>query len=221
MKVLAFSCPHAPYHHIDALDFLSTRRRDLKPDEVVCLGDEADLYRFSSHEQDPDAPDVVRELKKARRFIADLGKLFPTLKLCHSNHVRRLYSAARRAGLPPSVLRPWRQLIEAPAGWSWRTLWKLDRVHYFHADGYSGTNAIANAVADHRTDVVFGHLHTLGRVEYHGSKMWSNWGASAGCLVTSSKNCPALRYGKYHRKPPVRGCVEVIDRVPVFQPFRV
>lgn len=221
MNVIAFGCPHAPYHHIDALDFLSDQRKQFKPTEAVCLGDEVDLYRLSRHDPDPDAPDVVRELKKARRFIADLGKLFPVLKLCHSNHVRRLYSTARGAGLPLSVLKSWKSIIEAPTGWSWRRQWKIDGVTYFHADGYSGEKAIGNAITDFRSNIVFSHLHTIGRVEYHQRRFWSNWGASAGCLVTSAPNCPAFRYAKYHRSPPVRGLVVVADRVPMYQPFKV
>ena len=221
MTVLAFSCPHAPYHHVDALDFLADLKRTNKPSEVVCLGDEADLYRFSSHDQEPDAYDIVKELRLARRFVKDLGKMFPALKVCTSNHVRRMTKKAAGAGLPKQVLKSWRDVIEAPPRWQWQREWILHGVHYFHADGYSGDRAIPDAITDHRANVVFGHLHTLGRVEYHQRRHWMNWGVSAGCLITAKESSPAIRYGKYHRKKPVRGAVVIADGLPIFEPLKV
>ena len=39
-SILVISDQHAPYHHIDTLDFLSAIKQKYKPDCVVNIGDE-------------------------------------------------------------------------------------------------------------------------------------------------------------------------------------
>lgn len=220
MTTLAFSCLHAPYHHVGAMDFLADLRKRYKPTDVVCLGDEADLYRLSRHDQDPDAMSVTDELTQLRQTMSDLGGIFPRLKLCHSNHVRRLFKSIAKAGLPESVLKEWSQILEAPKGWQWAKDWIIQGVHYFHADGYSSGNVAGmKSIHTRRASTVFGHFHTLGRIEYHATGYWEAWSASAGCLITTDVDSPAMRFTKQHDRKAIRGAVIVADGVPHFEPM--
>ena len=43
-SILVISDQHAPYHHIDTLDFLAAIKKKYKPDTVVNIGDEMDWH---------------------------------------------------------------------------------------------------------------------------------------------------------------------------------
>ena len=52
-SILVISDQHAPYHHIDTLDFLSAIKEKYKPDCVVNIGDEMDWHSISFHDSHP------------------------------------------------------------------------------------------------------------------------------------------------------------------------
>lgn len=220
MRILIIPDTHAPYSHPDALDFLADLAKEIKPQEVVHLGDEADFHSFSTHPREPECYGPDDELRLAGEFIKDLGKLFPRMKLCYSNHVARLQKAAARSNLPSRTLKPWRDIINAPRGWQWAAEWRNGLgFRAFHGDGYLGKGAIEAAVVDSGSHVVFGHLHSIASVEYYRRAGWQHWGMCAGCLV--DPDSPAMRYAGTHRKKPVLGAAAVVDGVPWFRGMRL
>lgn len=219
--VLAWSCDHPPYHHVDALDFLTRLKKKWKPDTVVHLGDEADLHRLSRHEHEIDALSLPEELTRVRQYHSDLADIFPRLYLCHSNHVARLHTAATRGGLLPELVKDWSEIIKAPKSWKWDDTWVFGGVTYFHGDGYGGQNAIRNAIDDFATNVVFGHLHTETAIRYFRTRNWHRWGVCTGALHDPTKQCPAFRYAKHNRKKPILGAVVVAGGVPYYEPLKV
>ena len=52
-SILVISDQHAPYHHIDTLDFLAEIKKKYKPDTVVNIGDEMDWHSISFHDSHP------------------------------------------------------------------------------------------------------------------------------------------------------------------------
>lgn len=217
MTVIAFTCLHSPYHHPDALDFLSDTKRKWKATEAVCLGDEADRHRLSSHPQEHDCYDAETEFRLAKEFLTDLGKLFPTLKLCTSNHVERRQKAANRANLSRSELKSWAEAIDAPRGWKWADDWIIQGVNYFHGTELSGRDLGRQAVNLKRRSVVFGHWHTRAEVSWFRSPHWTNFAMSTGCLF--DVNSPAARYSRNRTTRPVEGCGIVADGVPFYEPL--
>ena len=76
-SILVISDQHAPYHHIDTLDFLKAIKLKYKPDCVVNIGDEMDWHSISFHDSHPGLYSPSHELVVARKFLQDLEKLFP------------------------------------------------------------------------------------------------------------------------------------------------
>ena len=52
-SILVISDQHAPYHHIDTIDFLAAIKQKYKPDTVVNIGDEMDWHSISFHDSHP------------------------------------------------------------------------------------------------------------------------------------------------------------------------
>ena len=53
-SVLVISDMHIPYHHPDALAFLTALKRQFKFDHIVNIGDELDQHAITMHEHNPD-----------------------------------------------------------------------------------------------------------------------------------------------------------------------
>ena len=71
-SILVISDQHAPYHHIDTIDFLAAIKQKYKPDTVVNIGDEMDWHSISFHDSHPGLYSPSHELQVARKFFKDL-----------------------------------------------------------------------------------------------------------------------------------------------------
>jgi predicted phosphodiesterase len=219
MRTLCISDLHCPFHHPGALDFLSDLRREIKPQVVVCLGDEIDGHGWGRWARNPDAPGQGDELAMSRKALQTFYKAFPVVKVCYGNHTLRAYKTGQRAGLPRAFLRSPGEVLEAPDGWRWADKWVVDGVAYMHGDGYSGQNAALNAACKLRHNVVIGHIHAWAGVQYHTGEFSQVWGMNAGCMV--DRDAIAMEYAKYSPNKQTLGTGYVIDGVPYFRPMRV
>lgn len=208
---------HAGYHHPDALDFLATLKRQYKPDRVWHLGDEVDNHRLSAHKQRPGLPSVSDELREARAFVTDLGKLFPDLKICLGNHITRVERKAEEAGLTSEFLVPWAELIKAPRKWQWSKRWDVPGLTLVHGDGYRGEKIFERLVDRYRTNVAFGHLHTLAGPRWFRRGDWLNFAIGSGCLINPASE--AFSYAEHDHNLPMLGASLVTDGVPFFVPL--
>lgn len=218
MRILFIPDDHGPYNHPDEYDFLRDIAKEIKPTDVIHLGDEIDCHYLSNHPKNPECYGPEEEARLGAEHIQELGKLFPRVRVCNSNHVGRLSKAAGRSNIAGRFLKAWHEAINAPKGWQWADSWKLGRIEAFHGDGYLGKSAIESAIIDHGCNVVFGHLHSQGSIEHHRRAGWNLWGMCAGCLI--DPDSPAMAYGKNHRKKLVLGCGVVVDGIPMFRSMR-
>jgi len=95
-SILVISDQHAPYHHIDTLDFLKAIKLKYKPDCVVNIGDEMDWHSISFHDSHPGLYSPSHELVVARKFLQDLEKLFPKQHIMDSNHGSLVFRKATK-----------------------------------------------------------------------------------------------------------------------------
>lgn len=209
MLVLSISDLHFPYSHKDALDFLRDLAKDVKPDQVVLLGDELELAGMSFHDINPNMPSASEEFELGKKELRKLYKLFPEVKACTSNHTSRGFRRAFKFGIPTQFMRDYRALLEAPKGWEWRDHWEIEKVLYLHGEGFSGKNAHIKAAMEHRQSVVMGHIHTWAGVTYIKSKQGQIFGANAGCLIDS--DAMAFRYAKHFATKPIIGTCIIED----------
>lgn len=216
-RILVIPDLHTPYHHPGAIDFLSRVRREFKPTEVVCIGDEIDAYHWSTYPKDPDAPGRKEELSQSRHSLRHFYRLFPKVKVCHSNHTYRPYKRAYEAGIGKDFLRSIGEVLGAPKTWVWAYHWRIGKAHYFHGDGFSGQNGATRAMLGYLHSIVMGHLHSWGGVTYKSTQYGRYWALNVGCLI--DVNAVVFDYARNLANRPTLGCGIVDGNTPVFIPY--
>jgi hypothetical protein len=217
--VLVIPDQHAPYQHPDTLAFLSAVNDAFNPEIVVNLGDEVDHHALSFHDSDPNLDSAGVELEKARKFIARLHTLFPSMLVCASNHGSLAFRKAKAHGIPVQYLKSYREVLfpqtRAP-GWSWAEQWivktPLGDVMFQH----SSPNPTSDA-AHNRCNLAVGHAHGKFHVDYCASVDYLYWGATFGCLIDNS--ALAFAYGKLTKNKPIIGCGVILEGKPVLIPM--
>lgn len=220
--ILVIPDTHAPYEHPDTLEFLAAVAARYRPDTVVHLGDEADKHALSFHDSDPNLDSAGMELEKSRVFMHKLHKMFPVMRLCHSNHGSMHFRKASAKGLPVQYLRTYREVFFPHGGgerWEWRHTHVLelpngDRVSFKHQPAGS----VLTDAAHERTHLVCGHLHGKLSIEYARNTHEQYWAAQGGCLV--DEDSKAFAYGKESKYKPALGCMVIVEGVPQIVPMQ-
>lgn len=215
--VLAISDLHYPFAHPDHLAFLTWIKKKYKPDEVVCLGDEADMHALSDYDHDPDGFSAGKELEAAIKDLKKLYALFPNAKVCTSNHTARPFRRAEKFGIPKAFLKSYKEFLQAPKGWQWADSWEVDGVIYEHGEGLSGVNAALKAAQGNSQSTVIGHVHSFAGIQYNANPRHLFFGMNAGCLI--DKDTYAFAYGKKMKTKPIIGTGLVVKGIPVFVPM--
>lgn len=224
-RYLVISDLQVPFQARGALDFVRRVARDyaVPRANVICVGDEVDQYFGALYAKDPDAGlSPKTELEATRAMLHPWYRAFPELRLCISNHGLRWARRAFEAQIPAELLKPWRDVIGAPAGWHWRHRWDIDTKHRWsviHGLGYSGVTAHRTAALDLGRSVAIGHLHGHGGVARITTETQNIWGMNTGCLI--DVDAYAFQYGKYSRFKPTLGVGVVLDdgKTPLFVPY--
>lgn len=208
---------HAPYMHQDAVRFLAAVKKKYKPDTVVFMGDEVDAHATSYHEHDPDLPSAGDELKAAILQLRPLYKLFPKATVIESNHGSLVYRKALTAGLPAAILKGYRDILDAPRGWTWKydhiVKTALGPVYFHHGKSATWEKLSKNM----GLSCVQGHFHNKFYISYWSSPLALYFDANAGCLVDNKSR--AMSYGKNNLQKPIVGCLVIVDGIPQLIPM--
>lgn len=222
--VLVIPDLQAPYQHPDALSFLSMVAQRYQPDLVVGIGDEVDFSFLSDHKKVVEIDNPVPELEQAITFMAELFKLFPQALALTSNHVHgRLKNARQNGRLPASMIRNWREIIQAPKGWEWYEEVRLGNYMFRHGDNWPKLNGmqLLRATPDkygQHFNIVHGHIHSehgIKAVERVGDDDY--YAAYTGCLI--NPRCKAFDYTKAPNNK--LGCLVIVKGVPHRLPMRL
>lgn len=221
-SILVIPDTHAPYEHQDALEFLAAVAAKFRPDAVVHLGDEADKHAMSFHNSDPNLDSAGMELEKARIFMGKLHKMFPVMRLCHSNHGSMAFRKANAHGIPVQYLRTYREVFFPGGGgerWEWLHTIILDlpngqQVAFKHQPA----GGVLGDAAHERMNVVAGHLHGKMSIEFAANSTEQYWGAQGGCLIDNDSL--AFAYGKESKFKPALGCMVIVEGVPQIIPMQ-
>jgi hypothetical protein len=212
-SVLVISDLHAPWQHPDALEFLLSIKKKIKPDFVLNVGDECDAHALSMHDSDPDLPSAGDELKMAKKVIHDLEKIFPEMTLLHSNHSSLIYRRALKHGMPKAYLRKYNEFLEVGPGWQW-----VDDINFKVSDGSEvfATHGISadglKLAMQYGKNVIQGHFHSKFNIQYFSNPDNLIWSMSCGCLTKQSSL--AFQYARNFRMRFVIGTGAVIDGQP-------
>jgi hypothetical protein len=161
-----------PFEDEGALEFALKVQRDFKipKSAILNVGDEVDQYFGGQWKKDPSVNfSAAQEILITKKKLKSWYRHFPEMKLAISNHGLRWARKAFDAEIPSQMIRPYQEIIEAPAGWIWKQEWRFKTDHPFrmiHGMGYSGPSAARNAALDARISTVIGHVHS------HAGDLW-------------------------------------------------
>jgi len=218
-RVLVIPDTHAPFQHKDAWIFLKAVKDKYKPDHVIHLGDEIEGASLNFHEKSPDALFTpTMELCEAIVQLQPLYELFENVVVLESNHGSLLYRRAKFGGIPKSVLKSYREVLEAPPGWEWKyeyfCKFSNGRLGYFH-HGHTG-NVLANS-QKRAMNYCMGHHHSLFEIRWWNNGMKLYWSVSSGCLIDIDALC--FEYGKNSLGKPMLGCTMILNGIPMLIPM--
>lgn len=218
-SILVIPDLHAPFQHPDAFKFLDAVNEKYLPQKVVQLGDEVDGHTISFHQSDPDIPfSPSSELDKAIWHLKDLYVIFPRMNLIESNHGSLVYRRQKFAGLPRSVIKEWRDILEAPKNWVWSfdlTLQMSNGQYVYFHHGQS-KNVLRNS-QQRSMCYVQGHHHGNFEIQYWANPLNLFWAMTSGCLI--DRKSLAFYYGKNNLPKPILGCSVIINGIPKLIPM--
>lgn len=224
---LIVSDTQIPFHAPRALEFVKYLRKTFKvpPENCYHVGDELDQYFGSLYKKHPDMKySATGELKASIDELKRWYDAFPKMKLATSNHGLRWVSKFVEAEIPTQLLRPYREIIQAPDGWQWKDEWivKAERMHFriIHGTPYSGKDGHLNACLDAGVSTAIGHLHSFAAVNHvHLNTGKRLWAMNVGSLINEAEL--AFHYSRNHRRLAVCGAGVVLNggTMPVFVPY--
>lgn len=182
------------------------------------IGDEVDYHAISFHGADPELMSPSDELKAAIHKLEPLYKLFPTVDVIESNHGSLVYRKQKFHGLPRSVFKSYRDVLEAPKGWKWGfdltlTMSDGNKVYFHHGK----SSAYAKLSKNMSMCVVQGHYHSRFEVIYWANPNGLFWDMRVGCLINDKSL--AFNYNKTTLDRPILGCGVIVDGQPQLLPM--
>lgn len=218
-RVLVISDLHAPYYHQDTVPFLKAIKELFKPDRIILTGDEIDGHCISFHDSDPDLPfSPSSELEKSIEHLKPIYELFPVADILESNHGSLVYRRGKHGGLPRSVFKDYREILEAPTRWNWHSelVLKLSDGRDCYVHHGKSPNGLQLTLAE-GMNVVQGHHHSLFEIRYVNTAGGLKWSVITGCMIDSKSL--AFGYNKLQLKRPVIGCTIILDGQPKLLPM--
>lgn len=219
-RVLLISDLHVPYHHQDAIAFLTHLKQKYNPTRVICLGDEVDGAALSFHDHDPDLPSAGDEIRQSLPIIAELFKLFPKMDILESNHGSLVWRKAKVFGIPKHYIKSYNEVLGVDSGWKWSFDLTVDLPNgqkcYMHHGKTSNIIQLSQQMGMNATQ---GHYHETFKIDYWGNSTGLYWGMQCGCLIDDNKL--AFNYNNVNIKRPILGTGLIIDSMPVLEPMVV
>lgn len=219
-RILLISDLHIPYHHQDAIAFLSHLKEKYNPTRVICLGDEVDGHALSFHDSDPDLPSAGDEIRQALPVIAELFKIFPQMDILESNHGSLVWRKAKVFGIPKHYIKSYNEVLGVDSGWKWSFDLTVDLPNgqkcYMHHGKTSNIIQLSQQMGMNATQ---GHYHETFKIDYWGNSTGLYWGMQCGCLIDDDKL--AFNYNNVNIKRPIIGTGLIIDSMPVLEPMRL
>ena len=217
-RILVVSDLHIPYHHKDAVEFLSYLKDKYKPTRVICMGDELDKHSLSFHDSDPDLPSAGDELRLALPVITQIKELFPVMDILESNHGSMVYRKAHANGIPKHYLKSYNDVLGVDENWKWHYEMVVDLPNgnkcYFHHGKSANVTKTSQTMS---MCSVPGHFHESFKVEYWGNPIALYWAMQTGCLIDDKSY--AFNYNNVNLKRPIIGTGLIIDSQPVLEPM--
>jgi len=213
---LVISDLQIPFEHVGALTFCKYLRKHykVKPENVLCVGDELDEYYGSAWAKSPEAYHSAQtELMDARKRLKKWYAAFPKMKLAISNHGQRYYRKAMSAEIPSQFIRGYTEVFGFPVGWKLQKYWyiKGSKKHFIieHGDDYGGQRPHVIAAMHNGVSTAIGHHHSICGVEHIVTNGFDIWGMASGSLIDFDQY--AFEYARAAKRKPVVSAGVILD----------
>lgn len=219
-QILVWSDRHKPYGHPDTNAFLIALNRKYKPDLVIDIGDGEDFHGMSFHDTDVDLLSAGHELRGVIESNRELYADFPKVMACDSNHSSLVFRKGKHHGFPRHVLKSYREILEAPEGWTWHheiIVQMSNGKKCLFAHGYSSNVLMASQKRG--ISVVQGHYHSKFGIQYWGNADGMYFAAQTGCLIDDASF--AFAYNKLQLERPLLGCLRIDAGIPHLLPMHL
>jgi hypothetical protein len=161
---------HIPYENKRAYNLMLKVAKDLKPSEIVILGDYADFYWATSHGKHPDMLRTFKdEIKAINHRLDEMDELFPSSKkryLCGNHEYRMERYLQEKAPELFGYVR-YSELFELDKrpNWSWHAYGPNQRLQIMNSKLYARHEPLANTAGGtaHKAmcSLIYGHIHRI------------------------------------------------------------
>lgn len=202
-KVLVIGDLHEPFCLDGYLEFCKSKKRKLKPDKIVFIGDIIDNHYASYHETDADGLGGKDELELAIKKIAKWYRAFPKATVIIGNHDRMVMRKAQSSSVPSAWIRDYKDVLNTPY-WDFVDSNTIDGVQYVHGEGGTARTRAKNDMMS----TVQGHIHTQAYVEHLAGPRQRILAVQVGCGV--DRRAYGMAYAKNFKHPFI-SCAYVHD----------
>lgn len=210
---------HAPYHHRDALAFISAAKEEYGFVQGKHVGDVVDNHFSSYHEIEPGTYAAKEEHYRAKRFVQQLAEIYPNLVVTLGNHDLLTTRKAKTANIMEEHILDYNSRYDVE--WDW-----VER-DFFRINKYANcllTHSISSSTQNNAHKFshcsVQGHHHHLFGIEFAGDPNVLRWAMSVGCLIDDSS--PAMNYNKkVVLKRPILGMGGIYEDFPILIPMQL
>lgn len=221
-NVLCIPDLHLPAMRPGFIEFCERVADEYRCDKIVFMGDVVDWHAISYHEKNPDLPSPADELKRVKKMLARIVKVFPKADWLIGNHDDLTHRQARSAGLPSAVIKSHNEIFDVP--WKvhprFSTL-KIDDIDLNHGEvGKQGQDAAIKQAAENFNSRAIAHIHSEMGVKFGANQSKRYWGMSCGW----GGDQPKLQfdYGRKFPRKGILGCgvIKKGEPIPVAMPLK-
>ena len=220
-RVLVISDLHAPFCHPHWLEFLKQIKEKYRPDRVILTGDEIDAHTTSFHQSNTEIGySPSSELEKSIYMLSGLYDLFKKADVLDSNHGSLYLRRAQASFLPEQVLKPPKQILNAPRGWNWHnslTIKFSNGRRCFFTHGMSSNILLASQRLG--MSLVQGHYHTKFSLSYWGNNEETHFALQLPCMIDDKSR--AFSYNKNSPLRPLLGHAIILHGEPHLLPMNL
>jgi hypothetical protein len=216
-RVLIIPDLHMPFMVPNFIDFLCRVRDKYKLTRVFGIGDAFDHHAVSFWDNAPGADDALNEYHKAVGQAGALVSEFPNILWTVGNHDDRHLKLGARAGIPDIYMRDINDIFEMPDTWIWHKSYILNGTVLIEHGSSSGRNATFDRALVTSKNVIQGHTHSYGGVQYINDGFNVRWALNVGCGMDNDSY--AALYAEHHKFKPTLGCGILIEDIPHFIPY--
>ncbi|PID85722.1 MAG: hypothetical protein CSB13_06610 [Chloroflexi bacterium] len=182
------------------------------------IGDFTDQLALSFFDKPYEAESAYSEFTRAWAMAESYYQAFPDTYMCAGNHDVRYLRQAVKVGLPEPFVRTLEEIMDMPPTWSVNNSYIVNGDTLIEHGTSAGKKATYTRAMMIGMNVIQGHTHNYGGVEYINDGFKQRWALNVGCGI--DYNSYAARYARNFPHKPTLGCGVVVDGIPMFIPFR-